>query len=361
MYYDLFVPFPSPDAPEPKKKKDKGKGKAAAAPAPAPPEDATRDCWAGLAQSEREAVALRVALEGHLGYDVVAFTVASDATSAVVPCPFGDVPYPAMDPRFASAAGSGSGAGGSARGSRDEGRKLVQVTRLHVRLDETKVHPFTASNTAALAKYDLLSVLVSSDKTFQLACTDLSMPGPNQLSIITLPLHERPYHFRLNRKQVRQAQRNGAVFELLYAAALFPPPATGADTARRFRQNFMSNARELVRLTGGRGIIFSSGPSGSTDGLRGPADVVNFATMLGIPANLAKDAVSLTPKLVVLRAQARRTYKGVFATPTVVFPNAEQAPMDVDVDVDGDGDAASKDDKKREATELPREGKKVRV
>ena len=51
----------------------------------------------------------------------------------------------------------------------------------------------------------------TSDKALQLACTDLCLPGPNQISIITLPLHERPYFFRLNRKQIRQAQRNGVV------------------------------------------------------------------------------------------------------------------------------------------------------
>ena len=68
-----------------------------------------------------------------------------------------------------------------------------------------------ATNTNALSQYDILSVAPTSDKALQLACTDLCLPGPNQISIITLPLHERPYFFRLNRKQIRQAQRNGVV------------------------------------------------------------------------------------------------------------------------------------------------------
>ena len=65
-----------------------------------------------------------------------------------------------------------------------------------------------------LKDYDLLSVQPMNDKAFQLACTELCLPGQNQISIITLPLHEKPYHFRLNRKQVRQAQRNGVMVGL---------------------------------------------------------------------------------------------------------------------------------------------------
>lgn len=82
----------------------------------------------------------------------------------------------------------------------------------------------------------------------------------------------------------------------------------------------MSNAKEIVRITGGKGIIFSSGPCASPEGLRGPQDIINLcvlsaphsqgsqltggsATILGMPANLAKDSVSLTPKMVLLRAR----------------------------------------------------------
>ncbi len=65
-------------------------------------------------------------------------------------------------------------------------------------------------------------------------------------------------------------------FEILYSAALFPHPSTPTETARKYRQNFMSNAREIIRITGGKGVIFSSGPGGSAEGLRGPMDLVNL-------------------------------------------------------------------------------------
>ncbi|WOO85861.1 Ribonuclease P protein subunit p30 [Vanrija pseudolonga] len=333
MYYDLFVPFPSPEvAPAKKKKEAKGKGKAAddrsktSTPAPA-------DCWAGLDAAERVKVSRDVALAGHLGYNVVAYTVSAEQSTAVTPCPFGSadartLPFPRLDPRF-STSSSSSDAGPSQP-------TLVQVTRYHMRLDDGKVHPITAANTNALADYDILSAYVGSDKAFQVACVELSNPGPNQISIITVPLHERPFSFRLNRKQVRQALRMGVVFEIPYAAGLFPPTSVPQDAARRYRQNFLSNARELVRVTEGKGIILSSGPDGSSSSLRGPFDVVNLATILGIPANLAKEALSLTPKKVLLRAQARRTHKAVTSAPRLVPPPsgsggaAEDDAMEVD-------------------------------
>jgi ribonuclease P/MRP protein subunit RPP1 len=65
----------------------------------------------------------------------------------------------------------------------------------------------------------------------------------------------------------------------------------------------MSNAREIVRITGGKGVIISSGPGGGPSSLRGPADLVNLATTLGMPANVAKDCLSRNGKMVLLRAR----------------------------------------------------------
>ena len=65
-------------------------------------------------------------------------------------------------------------------------------------------------------------------------------------------------------------------FEITYAAGLFPPASIPLDTARRYRQNFLSNAREVIRVTGGKNVILSSGPGGSTESIRGPLDVINL-------------------------------------------------------------------------------------
>ncbi|OXH38717.1 hypothetical protein J008_01825 [Cryptococcus neoformans] len=344
MYYDLYLPFPLPPSQEDtnSKKAKKGKGKA-----PLPPPAVSRaDCWDGLETSARESVAKRLALTGHLGYSVVGCTIApGEPSNQVLPSPFQiGPPYPGLDPRFASP--SGTSPSSSSYGN----APLVQVTRYHIRLDDGKAHCLTAQNTSALRNYDILSVSPTTDKSFQLACTDLSNPGPNQISIITLPLHERAFTFRFNRKQMRQAQRNGVVFELVYSAALFPPTSTPLDVARRFRQNFLSNAREVIRITGGKSVIFSSGPGGSENGLRGCLDIVNLGTLIGMPANLAREAVDKTPKMVLLRAresgwyhfllflwsppslrsyvltmlkEARKTFKAIMTMPVLAPPLAD--------------------------------------
>ncbi|KAK4688664.1 ribonuclease P/MRP protein subunit RPP1, partial [Tremellales sp. Uapishka_1] len=304
MYFDLYLPFPSPSDTIESSKKKKGKSKAA------PPPDPAKDCWAGLTPEDKATFARSIGLTGHLGYTVAGCTIymLSPQTS-VLPSPFANgVPYPSLDPRFRNVDASSSKLGPA----------LVQATRYHMRLDDTKTHCLTSANTTLLREYDILSVAPNSDKALQLACTDLSLPGTNQISIISLPLHEKPYFFRLNRKQIRQAQRNGVMFEIIYSPALFPSPSLTADVARKYRQNFMSNAREVIRITEGKNIIFSSGPGGSAEGMRGPLDLVNLGTLLGMPANLAKDSVSLNPKLVLLRAQARRTYKAILSMPKIV-------------------------------------------
>ncbi|KIR37021.1 hypothetical protein I352_00333 [Cryptococcus deuterogattii MMRL2647] len=324
MYYDLYLPFSLPPSQEDdnSKKAKKGKGKA-----PLPPVVVSgADCWDGLETSTRESIAKRIALTGHLGYSVVGCTIApGEPSNQVLPSPFQKgPPYPGLDPRFASLSGATPSSSSFGKAP------LVQVTRYHIRLDDGKAHCLTAQNTSALRNYDILSVSPTTDKSFQLACTDLSNPGPNQISIITLPLHERAFTFRFNRKQMRQAQRNGVVFELVYSAALFPPASTPVEVARRFRQNFLSNAREVIRITGGKSVIFSSGPGGSENGLRGCLDIVNLAgglsgTLIGMPANLAREAVDKTPKMVLLRAQARKTFKAIMTMPVLAPPPLAEA------------------------------------
>ena len=38
----------------------------------------------------------------------------------------------------------------------------------------------------------------------------------------------------------------------------------------------MANAREVIRVTAGKNVIFSSGPGGSGEGMRGALDIVNL-------------------------------------------------------------------------------------
>ncbi|KAI9638347.1 RNase P subunit p30-domain-containing protein [Dioszegia hungarica] len=323
MYFDLFVPFPLAETAENQNKgKGKGKGKA-----PPPPAVLPTSCWTGVEPEDKEAFAKRVGLAGHLGFNVIAPTVVRDPEAHACPSPFVTLPFPHLDPRHP---GESSRTGESSMAGPSRSQVLVQVTRYHVKLEDARTNPIVGANTDVFRNYDIISCQPTNDKALQLACTDLSNPGPNQLSIITLPLHERPYHFRLNRKQIKQAQRNGVVVGLVIPLAGLIILATSIPltifhfqmhkTARRYRQNWMSNAREIVRITGGKGVIISSGPGGGPASVRGPADLVNLATTLGMPANVAKDCLSLNGKMVLLRAQARRTYKAVLSMPEIIPP-----------------------------------------
>ena len=47
----------------------------------------------------------------------------------------------------------------------------------------TRLRSQINANGSLLSKYDILSMTPTSEKAFQLACTDLSMPGPNQVGL----------------------------------------------------------------------------------------------------------------------------------------------------------------------------------
>ena len=112
---------------------------------------------------------------------------------------------------------------------------------------------------------------------------------------------------------VRTALRNGAVFEISYASAL--------DNAAK--RNWWAAAREVARVTKGKGLIVTGGGTDVAD-LRAPRDVGNLCvdsaytliaklistrvTFLGLAQNMAHDATTTTPKSLVLRARASRLF-----------------------------------------------------
>ncbi|KAJ9110496.1 hypothetical protein QFC19_001622 [Naganishia cerealis] len=335
MYCDLYLPFPTstPGAgPSSNNAIKKGKGKATAAPV----EQKSQSCWEGVGSKEKEEVDKVFALAGHLGYTVIANSVPSIRSTSVPLSPFSSqVPHPTLDPRYSD----------NATGS----RRLVQLSRVTITLDDSSQHGLNAVNSAALSSYDIIAVIPTTANAFSNACLKLSEPGPNQVSIISLPLHQNHrMPFFAKRSLVKTALRNGAVFEIPYAQAL---GTSDPSLSRKYRQNFLINAREVIRVVlavsggggrdgttgnrgkGGGGIIFSSGVdvTGSMAGvgMRSPADLINLAVMLGMPSNQAKDAIAFTPRAVLLKAQARKAHKGVTAVPRMVAGQESQPDHDI--------------------------------
>jgi hypothetical protein len=275
-----------------------------------------------------------------VGYTLVANSIPLTRSTAVPPNPFAtQVPYPQLDPRYSeTTAGS---------------RRLVQLSRLTITLDDSSQHglvsSFTefrrfvlmvslslqnATNAAALSSYDIIAVVPTTVNAFSNACLKLTEPGPNQVrgsehelvlaTSLTTTLAAGLYHFststpeppyavlrKTESHQNRTTQRSRCKlcsiplpitslttvtqFEIPYAQAL---GTSDPALSRRYRQNFLTNAREVIRVVmavsggggrdgttgnrgkGGGGIVFSSGPGvvgGAVGiGMRSPADLVNL-------------------------------------------------------------------------------------
>ena len=82
----------------------------------------------------------------------------------------------------------------------------------------------------------------------------------------------------------------------------------------------LNDDRELIRMTNGKGIIISSGAADFL-GLRGPYDVINFASVLGMNPMAAKDAITSTCRSLLLRAETRKTFRGVVGSVQVIIPS----------------------------------------
>ncbi|CED85569.1 Protein subunit of nuclear ribonuclease P (RNase P) [Phaffia rhodozyma] len=330
MFYNLHIPFPSAStssssAPtnKPSKKAKGSKGQPVSAPA------ATRStsCFDGVPRDEKEKIESAVTMSRHLGYSVVAFT--QTATSQIPTTghqnPFADskVPFGHLDPRY------------STNMMDQAGRPVVQLSRLHLVMDDASLlgsgPGFTAHNLPYLSQYDLLSVQPLSQAAFLHACLNLSVPGPSQISIITLDFSSLPFStrggapFRLKRKPLLQAIRSGVVFEILYTPLLPSAGESSEENAQR-RRTTLSLARDLIHTTKGKGVIISSGGAKWGD-LRGSGDVVNLGTIMGLAPNQAHDAICATAKKVVLKAQSRKTFKGILSAPRVILPSSQSEPV----------------------------------
>ena len=99
---------------------------------------------------------------------------------------------------------------------------------------------------------------------------------------------------------VGSALKNGAVFELPYAGALGGEGDSGmnvmgSESGAGAKRNWWAAAREVVRVTKGKGIIVTSGASNAAD-LRAPRDVGNLC----VPISFSRTGVMLTVYMAAL-------------------------------------------------------------
>jgi ribonuclease P/MRP protein subunit RPP1 len=207
----------------------------------------------------------------------------------------------------------------------------IFLKRLTIVLDNDSEKGFglTNANVSLVEPYDVIALLPTTSATFSLACLTHSLPSPLTAHIIALPLTLPRLPFQLKHTLVRTAIKNGAVFEINYAGAIGGESDASlstfgvSDTGVSGKRNWWAAAREVVRVTKGKGIVVSGGVASEAD-YRGPKDIANLLTLLDLAQNLAHDASVAVPKSLILRAQARKTYRAVLSEPTLVVPEATQ-------------------------------------
>ncbi|KAI9001117.1 PHP domain-like protein [Trametes punicea] len=211
---------------------------------------------------------------------------------------------------------------------------VVFLKRLTIVLDEESEKGFglTNGNAALFMPYDLLALVPTTAASFSLACLTHTQPTPLTTHIISLPLTLPRLPFNLRHTLVRAALKNGAVFEINYAGALggeADPALTipsGSESGAGAKRNWWAAAREVVRVTKGKGILVSGGVFNEAD-LRAPRDVANLVTILGAPQDVAHNASTKVAQSLILRAQTRRTYRAVLSEPKVVIPEGSLMPQ----------------------------------
>lgn len=181
-----------------------------------------------------------------------------------------------MDPRTCSTfAGASSGKG---KEKAADFRTITQLSRLTVVLDENSMAKSSSglatNNASTLQEYDLLAVRPTTEAAFQHACLTLSELKPFGIDIISLDLATQPrLPFFLKRTTVNAALENGVQFEIIYGPALGIRSDDQNDNtpfdSLKARRNLISGARDLLQVTNGKGVFFSSGTIEALS-LRGP-------------------------------------------------------------------------------------------
>ncbi|KAF8635748.1 hypothetical protein AX15_000360 [Amanita polypyramis BW_CC] len=252
MFFDLNVPIDlvQPIAAPSTSKKQKGK-------TPQQPQSAQIYNAAQIATIES-----RIDLLVHLGYTVLAFTQTIyknfDVKTHVNVL---DTLIPRLRPR--------SG--------------ILYLKRLNIILDEDSEKGFGLinANTTHFLSYDILSLTPTNATTFSLACLTHTVPSPLTAHIISLPLTLPRFNFYLKHTLIRTALKNGAAFEITYAGSLGAQhdavlaDAGFAEAGQNAKRNWWANAREVVRVTKGKGFVTSSGVANEAD-LRAPRDIQNL-------------------------------------------------------------------------------------
>ncbi|XP_075514148.1 protein GAMETOPHYTE DEFECTIVE 1-like [Primulina tabacum] len=166
-----------------------------------------------------------------------------------------------------------------------------QYTRITVIVDSpSQVVALNVGN-PILKSYDIAAVRPLNQNAFDQACQT------SEVDIIAIDFSEK-LPFRLKQPMVKAAIKRGVYFEITYSGLL------GDAQSRRL---MISNSKMLVDWTRGKNLIFSSAAASAME-LRGPLDVSNLFSLLGLSIEHAKAAISKNCRSLLSNALRKKQF-----------------------------------------------------
>ncbi|XWS53196.1 hypothetical protein CRYUN_Cryun11dG0137200 [Craigia yunnanensis] len=166
-----------------------------------------------------------------------------------------------------------------------------QYTRLTVCIDTASQSQALNSGNPVLKTYDTVAVRPLNQNAFDHACEKA------EVDIISIGFSDK-LPFRLKLPMIKAAIKRGVYFEITYSDLI-------VDV--HLRRQIISNAKLLVDWTQGKNLIFSSAAPSVCE-IRGPNDVANLASLLGLSIERAKAAVSKNCRSLLASALRRKHF-----------------------------------------------------
>ncbi|KAL3365301.1 hypothetical protein AABB24_010445, partial [Solanum stoloniferum] len=166
-----------------------------------------------------------------------------------------------------------------------------QYTRLTVVVDSSSQASALNFGNPILKSYDIVAVRPLNQQAFEQACQ------VSEVDIIAIDFSDK-LPFRLKQSMVKAAIQRGVYFEITYSSLILDA---------QMRRQTISNAKLLVDWTRGKNLLFSSAAPSVTE-LRGPCDVANLASLLGLQLERAKAALSKNCRAVITNALRKKCY-----------------------------------------------------
>ncbi|KAL0436513.1 UNVERIFIED_CONTAM: protein GAMETOPHYTE defective [Sesamum radiatum] len=166
-----------------------------------------------------------------------------------------------------------------------------QYTRLTVVVDISSQASALNAGNPILRSYDIVAVRPMNQSAFDQACQ------VSEVDMIAIDFSEK-LPFRLKQPMVKAALERGVYFEITYS---------GLISDAQLRRQLISNCKLLVDWTRGKNLIFCSAASSATE-LRGPQDVANLFSLLGLPMERAKAAISKNCRSLLASALRKKQF-----------------------------------------------------